>query len=58
VAARVKQGGHSVPVDVIRRRFSSGQRNFRLIYQPIVNAWAVYDNSGDVPILIQQGVNP
>ena len=57
VAVRVKQGGHSVPVDVISRRFSSGQKNLRLIYRRIVDAWVVYDNSGEVPKLIEEGVN-
>jgi predicted ABC-type ATPase len=57
VAVRAKQGGHSVPVPVIRRRFSTGQRNFYTIYQHIVNAWVVYDNSGKIPRLIEEGVN-
>jgi predicted ABC-type ATPase len=58
VAVRVKQGGHFVPTDVVRRRFISGQRIFRLIYRRIVSAWAVYDNSGVVPELIEEGTNP
>jgi predicted ABC-type ATPase len=58
VQARVKQGGHSVPEDVIRRRFLSGLENFRLKYKHIVDAWTVYDNSGDVPKLIEEGMNP
>jgi len=58
VAVRVKQGGHFVPADVVRRRFISGQRNFRLIYRRIVSAWAVYDNSREVPELIEEGTNP
>ena len=57
VAVRIKQGGHSVPVDVIRRRFSSGKDNFNLIYRHIVDAWVVYDNSGEIPKLIEEGVN-
>ena len=57
VAARVKQGGHSVPVPVIQRRFSAGQRNYYTVYQRIVNAWVVYDNSGKIPRLIEEGVN-
>jgi predicted ABC-type ATPase len=55
VAVRVKQGGHSVPTDVIRRRFSSGRKNFHLIYRHIVDAWVVYDNSGEIPKLIDMG---
>lgn len=57
VAVRAKQGGHSVPVHVIRRRFSAGQRNFQTVYRRIVNAWVIYDNSGPTPKLIEEGVN-
>jgi predicted ABC-type ATPase len=57
VAVRVKQGGHFVPADVVRRRFISGKRNFRLIYRQIISVWAVYDNSGEVPELIEEGTN-
>jgi predicted ABC-type ATPase len=57
VAVRVKQGGHSVAGDTIRRRFFAGQKNFRLIYRHIVNSWAVYDNSGEVPKLVEDGDN-
>ena len=58
VAARVAQGGHAIPEDVIRRRFSSGLRNFHTLYKPLVNAWALYDNSGDLPVLISSEDNP
>jgi predicted ABC-type ATPase len=46
VAARVAQGGHAVPEEIIRRRFAAGQENLERIYKPLVNAWIVYDNSG------------
>jgi len=52
VAQRVKQGGHHIPEDVIRRRFASGKNNFEQLYALIVDAWALYDNAGSVPILI------
>lgn len=52
VAERVKQGGHDVPVDVIRRRFAAGLRNFREVYVPLVDAWVLYDNAGDQPVLL------
>lgn len=55
VARRVSEGGHDVPEPVIRRRFDAGRRNFEGIYRDLVDAWAVYDNSGDVPILVAQG---
>ena len=55
VAARVAQGGHNVPEAVIRRRFSSGLRNFDKIYMEIVDAWILYDNSGSMPVLLDWG---
>jgi predicted ABC-type ATPase len=58
VAERVKQGGHNVPDRVIRRRFISGQRHFDQVYRPLVDAWALYDNSDPLPILLDAGVKP
>lgn len=58
VAERVRQGGHSVPVDVIRKRFSSGLQNFERVYRDAVDAWALYDNAGDEPVLIDWGEKP
>ncbi len=58
VAARVRQGGHDVPEDAIRRRFASGLRNFESLYKPLVNSWVVYDNSGPVPRLVGEQDNP
>lgn len=46
VAMRVRQGGHGVPEEVIRRRFESGLANFHGIYSKLVDAWVLYDNSG------------
>jgi predicted ABC-type ATPase len=57
VAARVKQGGHAIAEEVIRRRYRAGWDNFHHLYKPLVNAWALYDNSGAVPKLIDQGEN-
>jgi predicted ABC-type ATPase len=55
VAERVRQGGHSVPEEVIRRRFFAGRENFEQIYKSLVDEWRLYDNSGPRPILIDQG---
>jgi predicted ABC-type ATPase len=57
VAARVAQGGHSIPEAVIRRRFAAGWHNFNFKYKVLVNAWALYDNSQAKAVLIQEGVN-
>ncbi|MCO6482927.1 MAG: zeta toxin family protein [Flavobacteriales bacterium] len=53
VAYRVKQGGHSVPPEDVKRRFAHGWPNFVKHYRPLADAWAVYDNSGSNPILLE-----
>ncbi len=53
VAQRVKQGGHHVPETVVRRRFAAGLDNFKHLYAPAVDAWALYDNTGNEPRLQQ-----
>jgi predicted ABC-type ATPase len=55
VNQRVKEGGHSVPEDVIRRRFKTGWNNFQRLYKNLVDEWALYDNAGEHPILINEG---
>lgn len=52
VAQRVRQGGHSISEDVIRRRFAAGRENFEHLYAPRVDAWALYDNAGSEPVLL------
>jgi predicted ABC-type ATPase len=54
VAARVAQGGHNVPEDVVRRRFAAGKNNFDR-YKHLVNSWQLYDNSGIPPVLLEEG---
>lgn len=57
VAERVRQGGHDIPEATIRRRFDSGRRLFASVYQPLVDHWALYDNSGDEPVLLDWSGN-
>jgi predicted ABC-type ATPase len=52
VAQRVRQGGHHIAEPVIRRRFLAGLENFERHYAPLVDAWALYDNAGEVPTLL------
>ena len=52
VAQRVRQGGHHIPEDTIRRRFAAGRENFHRLYAPLVDAWALYDNTGRHPVLL------
>ncbi|MFN8958930.1 MAG: AAA family ATPase [Hyphomonadaceae bacterium] len=55
VAERVRQGGHHIPEAVIRRRYTLGLENFNLFYKQIVDSWAIYDNSGTEPQLLEWG---
>ena len=58
VAQRVKQGGHDISEPVIRRRFSAGRRNFEHLYAPKVDAWVLYDNAGEQPVLLDWSEKP
>lgn len=57
VAERVRQGGHHIPANVIRRRFTAGLRNLEKYYKPAVDAWARYDSVNESPILLEWGEN-
>ena len=54
IAARVRQGGHAVPVADVRRRFSRSWMNFQNSYRLLADEWTVYDNSGDRPRMLAQ----
>jgi predicted ABC-type ATPase len=54
IAARVRQGGHDIPDADVARRFGRGWVNFQTVYRPLADAWAVYDNSGDQPVLVER----
>lgn len=58
VAERVRQGGHNIPEPVIRRRFAAGRDNFNQHYKQAVDDWALYDNTGAEPALLEWGENP
>ncbi len=47
VEIRVKEGGHFISEEVIRRRYINGLRNFFNIFEPIVDEWMLIDNSGE-----------
>ena len=55
VAARVRQGGHNVPQADVARRFVRGWDNFQRVYRSLADSWAVYDNSGRAPQLLEKG---
>jgi predicted ABC-type ATPase len=45
VAARVRRGGHDVPEEVVRRRFTWGLVNLFELYLPVADSWQVLDNA-------------
>ncbi len=58
VARRVKEGGHHIPEDVIRRRYKSGLGNFFKLFLSKVDNWLFVNNSGDTyEIVAEGGVN-
>lgn len=52
IRLRVRNGGHHIPEDVVRRRFIRSLPNFFRIYKPLADSWVIFDNSGDVPKMI------
>jgi predicted ABC-type ATPase len=56
VAERVRLGGHSIPQETIRRRYSRGLTNLFRSYIPIADLWKVYDNTDlEGPNLVAEG---
>src|SRR5688500_14083022 len=45
IKGRVRDGGHFVPDNVVRRRYAGGLRNFFELYQPIADTWTMFDNT-------------
>jgi predicted ABC-type ATPase len=48
VAQRVALGGHNIPEETIRRRYSRSITNLFDLYLPIADSWEIVDNSGSV----------
>jgi predicted ABC-type ATPase len=49
VARRVREGGHSVPVADINRRFHRSLHNLVDFYLPLADRWTVWDSTGTRP---------
>jgi predicted ABC-type ATPase len=56
VARRVASGGHSIPEDVIRRRYDRGRKNLLSLYLPLCDGWMVYDSSESYPMLVAERI--
>jgi predicted ABC-type ATPase len=55
VRARVKEGGHGLSEEVIRRRYHRSARNLFNLYLPLATTWRLYDNSAREARLIAHG---
>lgn len=53
VQYRVENGGHNIPIDVIKRRFNRSCANLAL-YLGVVDSWSIYDSSGGEPNLMER----
>ena len=54
IKERVKSGGHNVPAVDVRRRFRRSIDNFFKVYEPLADAWMLFDNSGEKHHLVAQ----
>jgi len=52
IKLRVRNGGHHIPDEVVRRRFGRSSLNFFRYYQPLADSWTIFDNSVDIPKMI------
>ena len=53
---RVASGGHDVPAVDVRRRFRRSIDNFFKVYEPLLDTWILYDNSGAEPLLVAENI--
>lgn len=49
VEARVRSGGHSIPVETIRRRYDRGLKNLFELYLPFVDHWRIFNAAVTIP---------
>lgn len=49
IKTRVKQGGHNIPKETVKRRHPRCFENFWNLYRPLADAWHIFDNSGKEP---------
>jgi predicted ABC-type ATPase len=55
VADRVAKGGHSIPDDIIRRRYYRGISNLVNLYIPVCDRWMLVENETITPVPIAEG---
>lgn len=55
VKQRVIEGGHSIPSEVIKRRYQRGLENLFHLFMAVCDQWLLIDNSDLTPELIANG---
>ena len=55
VAERVSKGGHDIPEEILRRRYTAGINNFFKLFMPVVDYWAIFDNSATPRRIVATG---
>ena len=55
VAERVSKGGHDIPEEIIRRRYTAGINNLFKLFMPAVDYWAMFDNSATPRRIVATG---
>ena len=53
VKMRVKEGGHNIPKEIIKRRYLRGLENFK-IFVGKVDRWVLIDNSNTKPYIVAE----
>ena len=52
IRERVREGGHNVPAEIVRRRFAKTLDNLFHMYLPLIDYLIMFDNSSENPKII------
>lgn len=56
IKERVAKGGHDVPAQDVKRRFTKSFENFLHLYRPLADYWSIIDNAAVTPQIIVRGM--
>ena len=57
IKERTLRGGHDVPSKDVRRRFTRSMVNLFRLYQPLLDSWMIFNNSGIIPVIIAKNID-
>lgn len=55
VRLRVREGGHNIPTETVKRRYKKGIKNLFKIFSSLCNRWIIIDNSNTSHIIVAEG---